>query len=111
MLERVRHGLMLPVKSRVRRSVPITTAAVRPSSATRIHVSRQSFTGERICFGLERIFAGYKFAQTYIEWVSRRLACGLLRSESARASVLESGICKRTFIRLRVDGGLVRSVF
>jgi hypothetical protein len=71
-------------------------------------VSGQSFTGERICFGLERMFAGYKFAQTYTErYRVGSLVAVYYDPNQPSASVLEAGISKRTFIPMAFGFGFV----
>ncbi|HEY5706791.1 MAG TPA: DUF3592 domain-containing protein [Terrimicrobiaceae bacterium] len=62
-------------------------------------VSDRSFAGERICFGLDRMFAGYKFAQRY----TQRYPVGspvavYYDPDQPSQSVLEPGITKRAFI-------------
>jgi hypothetical protein len=71
-------------------------------------VSGQLFTRERICFGVERMFAGYKFAQTYPERyrVGSPVAVYYDPNQPS-ASVLESGISKRTFIPMAFGIGFV----
>ena len=62
-------------------------------------VSDRAFAGERICFGLDRMFAGYKFAQRY----TQRYPVGspvavYYDPDQPSQSVLEPGITKRAFI-------------
>ncbi len=62
-------------------------------------VSGQSFTGERICFGLAKMSAGYQFAQAYIE--RYRVGSAVLvyyDPTQPSSSVLEPGISKRAFM-------------
>jgi hypothetical protein len=71
-------------------------------------VSGVSFTGERICFGLERMFAGHKFAQTYTERYRVGSAVAVYYDPNQpSASVLEAGISKRTFIPMAFGIGFV----
>ena len=98
MLVRVQHGRRFPVRLCTRRS-PIATALYSPLVRYKYSVSNRAFTGERICFGLDGMFAGYKFAQRY----TQRYPVGspvavYYDPEQPSQSVLEPGITKRAFI-------------